>query len=119
MRSGGRGSRVARRDELTGESQPLVDAAFLAQAILRALTALGAAMSSATKCRRSLRWVDAGHHARVQQLAAMAAVEAALKHLTRRGPRARRLRPAAARAVYKGDGLYGDGPQFTGTTTTA
>jgi len=99
----------------TRESQPLVDAAFLAQAILRAPTALGAAMSSATKRRlvaalESTRAITPGFN---NWLLFSATVEAALKALD-----ASWNHLSVDYALrqheqwYKGDGLYGDGPQF-------
>jgi hypothetical protein len=99
----------------TRESQPLVDAAFLAQAILRAPTALGAAMSSATKGRLvaalgSTRIITPGFN---NWLLFSATVEAALKALDASWDHSRvdyALRQHEQ--WYKGDGLYGDGPQF-------
>ena len=89
----------------TRESQPLVDAAFLAQAILRAPTALRDTMSSATKRRlvaalESTRAITPGFN---NWLLFSATVEAALKALgASLGPPARRLRAAPARAVVQG-----------------
>jgi hypothetical protein len=99
----------------TRDSQPLVDAAFLAQAILRAPTALGAAMSSATKGRLvaalgSTRIITPGFN---NWLLFSATVEAALKALDASWDHSRvdyALRQHEQ--WYKGDGLYGDGPQF-------
>jgi hypothetical protein len=99
----------------TRESQPLVDAAFLAQAILRAPTALGDAMSSATKRRlvaalASTRTITPGFN---NWLLFSATVEAALKALGASWDHVRvdyALRQHEQ--WYKGDGVYGDGPQF-------
>jgi hypothetical protein len=99
----------------TRESQPLVDAAFLAQAILRAPTALRDAMSAETKRRlvaalESTRAITPGFN---NWLLFSASVEAALKTL---GASWDHLRVDYAlrqhEQWYKGDGLYGDGPQF-------
>ena len=99
----------------TRESQPLVDAAFLAQAILRAPTALRSTMSSATKRRlvaalESTRTITPGFN---NWLLFSATVEAALKALDASWDHVRvdyALRQHEQ--WYKGDGLYGDGPQF-------
>jgi hypothetical protein len=99
----------------TRESQPLVDAAFLAQAILRAPTALRDAMSAGTKRRliaalESTRAITPGFN---NWLLFSASIEAALKAL---GGSWDHLRVDYAlrqhEQWYKGDGLYGDGPQF-------
>ena len=89
----------------TRESQPLVDAAFLAQGLLRAPRALRDALDQATKRRldRGAR-VDAGDHARVQQLAAVLGDGRSGPEAARRtvGSDARGLRAAPARAVVQG-----------------
>ena len=99
----------------TRDSQPLVDAAFLAQAILRAPTAFRDAMSPATKRRlvaalESTRTITPGFN---NWLLFSATVEAALKALDASWDHVRvdyALRQHEQ--WYKGDGLYGDGPQF-------
>jgi len=99
----------------TRESQPLVDAAFLAQAILRAPTALRNTMSSATKRRlvaalESTRTITPGFN---NWLLFSATVEAALKALDASWDHVRvdyALRQHEQ--WYKGDGVYGDGPEF-------
>jgi hypothetical protein len=87
----------------TRDSQPLVDAAFLAQGILRAPTAVRDAMSPATKrhlvaALESTRTITPGFN---NWLLFSATVEAALKALD-----------APWDHLRVGDGLYGDGPQF-------
>jgi hypothetical protein len=97
------------------ESQPLVDAAFLGQAVLRAPSALRDAMSAATRRRlvtslESTRTITPGFN---NWLLFSATVEAALKTLDASWDHLRvdyALRQHEA--WYKGDGLYGDGPQF-------
>ena len=99
----------------TRERQPLVDAAFLAQGVLRAPRALGAALVPAT--RRHL--VSALEATRVivpgfnNWLLFSATVEAALRSL---GAAWDRMRVDYAlrqhEQWYKGDGAYGDGPEF-------
>ena len=92
----------------TRESQPLVDAAFLAQAVLRAPTALGGAMSPATKRRvvaalESTRTITPGFN---NWLLFSATVEAALKALDASWDHVRvdyALRQHEQ--WYKGDGL--------------
>jgi hypothetical protein len=99
----------------THESQPLVDAAFLAQALLRAPSALRDAMSAATRRRlvtalESTRTITPGFN---NWLLFSATVEAALKTLDASWDHLRvdyALRQHEQ--WYKGDGLYGDGPQF-------
>ena len=99
----------------TRERQPLVDAAFLAQGLLRAKTALRDALDPATK--KNL--VAALESTRViappfnNWLLFAATVEAALATL---GANWDRMRVDYAlrqhQAWYKGDGVYGDGPLF-------
>jgi hypothetical protein len=99
----------------TRNSQPLVDAAFLAQGLLRAKSALRDALDSAT--RKNL--VTALESTRViappfnNWLLFAATVEAALATL---GANWDRMRVDYALRQhdqwYKGDGLYGDGPFF-------
>jgi hypothetical protein len=99
----------------TRERQPLVDAAFLAQGLLRAKTALRGALDPATK--KNL--VAALESTRViappfnNWLLFAATVEAALATL---GANWDRMRVDYALRQhdqwYKGDGLYGDGPSF-------
>jgi hypothetical protein len=99
----------------TRDSQPLVDAAFLAQGILRAPTAVRDAMSPATKrhlvaALESTRTITPGFN---NWLLFSATVEAALKALD--APWDHLRVDYALRQHdqwYKGDGLYGDGPQF-------
>ena len=96
-------------------SQPLVDAAFLAQAFLRA-PSLWQALAEATRTRL----VDAFRSARVilpgfnNWLLFAATVEAFLKKAG--DPTWDRMRIDYAlrqhEQWYKGDGIYGDGPQF-------
>jgi len=99
----------------TRERQPLVDAAFLAQGLLRAKTALRDALDPATK--KNL--VAALESTRViappfnNWLLFAATVEAALATLDANWDRMRvdyALRQHDQ--WYKGDGLYGDGPSF-------
>jgi hypothetical protein len=99
----------------TRERQPLVDAAFLAQAILRAPTALRESLGSvATKqlvaALESTRTIVPGFN---NWLLFSATVEAALARL---GASWDRMRVDYALRQhdqwYKGDGAYGDGPAF-------
>jgi hypothetical protein len=99
----------------TRERQPLVDAAFLGQALLRAPRALAGSLGPATK--RHL--VEALESTRSIQpvfsnwLLFSATVEASLRHL---GAWWDRMRVDYAlrqhEQWYKGDGVYGDGPGF-------
>lgn len=99
----------------TRERQPVVDAAFLAQGLLRAPRAVAASLDAATK--RHL--VDALQSTRViipafsNWLLFSATIEAALFRL---GAAWDRVRVDYALRQhdewYKGDGLYGDGPEF-------
>ena len=99
----------------TNDRQPLVDAAFLAQGILRAPTALRGALDSTTRQRliaalQSTRSVLAGFN---NWLLFAATVEVGLKSLGAAWDRTRvdyALRQHDQ--WYKGDGLYGDGPDF-------
>ena len=97
------------------ERQPLVDAAFLAQGVLRAPRALGDALDPATKknlvaALESTRIIMPGFN---NWLLFSATVEAGLKSL---GASWDRLRVDYALRQhdqwYKGDGAYGDGPEF-------
>jgi hypothetical protein len=99
----------------TRERQPLVDAAFLAQGLLRAKTALRDALDSATKknlvvALESTRVIAPPFN---NWLLFAATVEAALSTL---GASWDRMRVDYALRQhdqwYKGDGLYGDGPSF-------
>ena len=99
----------------TRERQPLVDAAFLAHAILRAPRALGTALDGTT----TKQLVAALESTRVitpvfsNWLLFSATVEAALARL---GAAWDRMRVDYALRQhdqwYKGDGVYGDGPAF-------
>jgi hypothetical protein len=95
--------------------QPLVDAAFLAQGILRAPRALRESLGTPTTSRlvaalESTRAITPGFN---NWLLFSATVEAALATL---GARWDRMRVDYALRQhdqwYKGDGAYGDGPQF-------
>jgi hypothetical protein len=99
----------------TRERQPLVDAAFLAQGILRAPRALGKDLGSVT----TRQLVSALESTRAitpvfsNWLLFSATVEAALARLG--GPWDRMRVDYALRQHdqwYKGDGVYGDGPAF-------
>jgi hypothetical protein len=99
----------------TRERQPLVDAAFLAQGLLRAPRALRAALDAATRrnviaALESSRVISPGFN---NWLLFSATVEAALAAL---GASWDRLRVDYALRQhdqwYKGDGIYGDGPAF-------
>jgi hypothetical protein len=99
----------------TRDRQPLVDAAFLAQGILRAPRALGDALPAATKkylvaALESSRVTLPGFN---NWLLFSATVEAALARL---GAAWDRMRIDYALRQhdqwYKGDGIYGDGPAF-------
>jgi hypothetical protein len=99
----------------TRERQPLVDAAFLAQGLLRAPRALArsAGPDDETAVGGRAR-IDESDCARLQQLAAVLGdVEAGLRSL---GASWDRLRVDYAlrqhEQWYKGDGAYGDGPDF-------
>jgi hypothetical protein len=99
----------------TRDRQPLVDAAFLGQALLRAPRALAANLDASTKqhliaALESTRTITPGYN---NWLLFSATVEAALKQL---GADWDRLRVDYAlrqhEQWYKGDGAYGDGPDF-------
>jgi hypothetical protein len=99
----------------TRESQPLVDAAFLAQGLLRAPLTLAGAVDQTTRKRliealTSTRAITPGFS---NWLMFSATVEAGLKLL---GAPWDRLRVDYAlrqhEQWYKGDGIYGDGPSF-------
>jgi hypothetical protein len=96
-------------------SQPLVDAAFLAHAIVRAPQALLAPLDSSTKSRvvtalESTRVIRPSHS---NWLMFSAMVETALSMM---GASWDRMRVDYAlrshETWYKGDGVYGDGPNF-------
>jgi hypothetical protein len=99
----------------TRERQPLVDAAFLAQGVLRARRALGESLDAATlrhlvAALESTRAIAPPFN---NWLLFSATVEAALARL---GARWDRMRVDYALRQhdqwYKGDGTYGDGPSF-------
>jgi hypothetical protein len=99
----------------THDRQPLVDAAFLAQGLLRAPRALGDQLAPTTKRQliaalESTRAIVPGFN---NWLLFSATVEAGLKSL---GAGWDRLRVDYAlrqhEQWYKGDGAYGDGPEF-------
>jgi hypothetical protein len=99
----------------TLERQPLVDAAFLAQALLRAPRALGDTLDAAARrnlvaALESTRMIVPGYN---NWLLFSATVEAGLKQLGASWDRVRvdyALRQHEQ--WYKGDGAYGDGPEF-------
>jgi hypothetical protein len=99
----------------TRDRQPLVDTAFLGQALLRAPRALAAGLEASTKRHltgrlESTRAIVPGYN---NWLLFSATVEAALKRL---GAEWDRLRVDYAlrqhEQWYQGDGAYGDGPDF-------
>jgi hypothetical protein len=99
----------------TRERQPLVDAAFLAQGLLRAPRALGGQLEATTRhnlvvALESTRVIVPGYN---NWLLFSATVEAGLKQL---GAPWDRVRVDYALRQhdqwYKGDGAYGDGPEF-------
>jgi hypothetical protein len=99
----------------TRERQPLVDAAFLAQGLLRAPRALVAALDAPVRRQlvaalESTRVIVPGYN---NWLLFSATVEAGLKQL---GAEWDRVRVDYALRQhdqwYKGDGAYGDGPEF-------
>ncbi len=97
------------------ESQPLVDAAFLAQALLRAPQALRETLDAETRQRlvRALESTRAIQPYFSNWLLFTAAVEAALARLGADWDRVRvdyALRQH--QQWYRGDGVYGDGPEF-------
>ena len=99
----------------TKEGQPLVDAAFLAQGLLRAPTQLRDRLDAQTRTRlvtalESTRVITPGFN---NWLLFSATVEAGLKALGAHWDRVRvdyALRQHEQ--WYKGDGVYGDGPTF-------
>jgi hypothetical protein len=99
----------------TRDRQPLVDAAFLAQGLLRAPRTLGDQLEPATKRQlvgalESTRAIVPGYN---NWLLFSATVEAGLKSLGSSWDRVRvdyALRQHEQ--WYKGDGAYGDGPEF-------
>jgi hypothetical protein len=99
----------------TEGGQPLVDAAFLAQGLLRAPSVLGEALDASTRERlvralESTRRIQPGFN---NWLLFTATVEAGLAKLGAAWDRVRvdyALRQHAQ--WYKGDGTYGDGPDF-------
>ena len=99
----------------TDGGQPLVDAAFLAHAILRAPRALWSELDERTRtqlvdCLSATRVITPGFS---NWLLFAAMVEAALKHAGASWDAMRvdyALRQHAQ--WYKGDGVYGDGPEF-------
>lgn len=99
----------------TRERQPLVDAAFLAQGLLRAPRVLADALDSTTKrhlvaALESTRTIVPGYN---NWLLFSATVEAGLHRLGAWWDRVRvdyALRQHEQ--WYKGDGVYGDGPEF-------
>jgi hypothetical protein len=108
-------SRSPDRLNFTDGGQPLVDAAFLAHAVLRAPRALGERLEAATRTRlvaalESTRRTQPGFN---NWLLFSATVEAALARL---GAAWDRMRVDYAlrqhEQWYKGDGLYGDGPEL-------
>jgi hypothetical protein len=99
----------------TAERQPLVDAAFLAQGLLRAPRALRESLDGATRERlvRALESTRAIPPVFSNWLLFSAMVEAALARLGATWDQMRvdyALRQHAQ--WYKGDGVYGDGPEF-------
>ena len=99
----------------THERQPLVDAAFLAQGVLRAPRAFGDELDPTTKrnliaALESTRTILPGYN---NWLLFTATVEAGLRNLGASWDRVRidyALRQHEQ--WYKGDGMYGDGPEF-------
>jgi hypothetical protein len=99
----------------TRDRQPLVDAAFLAQGLLRAPTALRGRLSATTKQQlvaalESTRAIVPGFN---NWLLFSATVEAGLKSLGAGWDRTRvEYALGQHEQWYKGDGAYGDGPAF-------
>lgn len=99
----------------TEGTQPLVDAAFLAHALLRAPQALFQKLPTPTRDRllaalRSTRAITPGFN---NWLLFSAMIEAALLRLTGEADLMRiDYAVRQHRAWYKGDGIYGDGPDF-------
>ena len=99
----------------TTDRQPLVDAAFLAHALLRAPRALRDGLDAAARANaRARARVDARHRSGLQQLAAVHGHGRG--RALRLGARWDRVRVDYALRQhaqwYKGDGAYGDGPDF-------
>jgi hypothetical protein len=99
----------------TTDRQPLVDAAFLAQALLRAPRTLANALPASTKRQligafESTRVIAPGFN---NWLLFAATIEAALRRLGA-GWDSMRIDYAVRQHEqwYKGDGAYGDGPEF-------
>lgn len=99
----------------TEGKQPLVDAAFLAQALLRAPNQLWGGLDNKTRenvlnALRSTRVISPGYN---NWLLFSAAIEAALQKFDNSGDKMR-IDYAVRQmlAWYKGDGAYGDGPDF-------
>jgi hypothetical protein len=99
----------------TRDRQPLVDAAFLAQGVLRAPTALAAALDPIVRDRlvaalQSTRAIEPGPNNWVMF---SATVEACLRRLGAEWQPARIERALRLHEQwYKGDGSYGDGAEF-------
>ena len=99
----------------TRDRQPLVDAAFLAQGLLRAPRALRDALDATTRRQlvaalESTRPIQPGFN---NWLLFSASVEAALKTLGAGWDRTRvDYAVRQHEQWYKGDGAYGDGPEF-------
>ncbi len=99
----------------TRERQPLVDAAFLAQAIVRAPAVLAEGLDAAARrnliaALESTRAIVPGYN---NWLLFSATVEAGLKRLGASWDRVRVDYAVRQHdAWYKGDGAYGDGPDF-------
>lgn len=99
----------------TKGGQPLVDAAFLAHALLRAPTQLWGNLSKQTQIQlvgalQSTRVIKPGYN---NWLLFSAMVEAALLKLTGQGDEMRMdYAIREHQNWYKGDGVYGDGPDF-------
>ncbi len=99
----------------TKGGQPLVDAAFLAHALLRAPTQLWGKLSKETQTRlvgalQSTRVIKPGYN---NWLLFSAMIEAALLKLTGQGDEMRMDYAIREHQTwYKGDGAYGDGPDF-------
>src|SRR5262249_16683004 len=99
----------------TRDRQPLVDAAFLAQGILRSPRALRDGLEAASKrhlvaALESTRVITPGFN---NWLLFSATVETCLKSLDANWDRTRVDYPLRAHEQwYKGDGAYGDGPDF-------
>jgi len=99
----------------TRGAQPLVDAAFLAHALLRAPTQLWGKLPTETQTRlvealQRTRTIKPGYN---NWLLFSAMIEAALLKLTGQGDEMRMDYAIREHQTwYKGDGIYGDGPDF-------